>query len=123
MERYHADYSPTGNYDYLADGGELAVIPMPHPSQATDPVSAVAAAVQQSQQNEHTYLDFIRKTRCGATRPDQWLTRDLFRGEMRIGMWSISRQPRQRRGPAICTVPVAAFLSSSAALRAYSSRN
>ena len=64
VERYHADYSRQEITYYLADGDSL-VIPTPHPSQATGTefsASAVAAAVQQSQQNEHTYLDFIRKT-------------------------------------------------------------
>lgn len=64
VERYHADYSRQENTYYLADGDSL-VGATPHPSHATATEfspSAVEAAVRQSQRNEHTYLDFIRKT-------------------------------------------------------------
>ena len=64
VERYHADYSRQEITYYLADGESL-VVATPHPSHATAQVfsaSCVEAAVRQSQRNEHTYLDFIRKT-------------------------------------------------------------
>jgi uncharacterized protein YbcV (DUF1398 family) len=64
IERYHADYSRQETTFYLPDGDSL-VVATPHPSHTTaDPFSATAveAAVRQSQRNEHTYADFIRKT-------------------------------------------------------------
>lgn len=64
VERYHADYSRQETTYYLANGASL-VVPVPHPEHETAvPFSAadVEAAVRQSQRNEHTYLDFIRKT-------------------------------------------------------------
>ena len=64
VERYHADYSRQEITYYLPDGDSL-VVSAPHPAHATAhefSSSAVAAAVRQSQLNEHTYLDFIRKT-------------------------------------------------------------
>lgn len=64
VERYHADYSRREITYYLDDGDSL-VVTMPHPAHATAvefTASAVEAAVRQSQRNEHTYLDFIRKT-------------------------------------------------------------
>lgn len=64
VERYHADYSRQEITYYLVDGESLVVATL-HPSNATAKefsTSAVVAAVQQSQRNEHTYLDFIRKT-------------------------------------------------------------
>jgi uncharacterized protein YbcV (DUF1398 family) len=64
VERYHADYSRQEITYYLASG-ESHVVPTPHEAHATGVefmVSGVAAAVRQSQQNEHTYRDFIRKT-------------------------------------------------------------
>jgi uncharacterized protein YbcV (DUF1398 family) len=64
VERYHADYSRQEITYYLADGESLVVATL-HPSHATATefsASAVEAAVRQSQRNEHTYLDFIRKT-------------------------------------------------------------
>ena len=48
----------------LPDGDSL-VVTTPHPAHATAikfSPSAIEAAVRQSQRNEHTYLDFIRKT-------------------------------------------------------------
>jgi len=63
-ERYHADYSRQEITYYFPDGKSL-VIAAPHPSHTTAAEfspSAVEAAVRQSQRNEHTYLDFIRKT-------------------------------------------------------------
>jgi uncharacterized protein YbcV (DUF1398 family) len=64
VERYHADYSRQEITYYLPDGDSLVVV-LPHPVHATATefsASAVEAAVRQSQRNEHTYLDFIRKT-------------------------------------------------------------
>jgi len=64
VERYHADYSREEVTYYLPDGDSL-VVPAPHPSHATGvefSASAVESAVRQSQRNEHTYLEFIRKT-------------------------------------------------------------
>jgi uncharacterized protein YbcV (DUF1398 family) len=64
VERYHADYSREEITYYLADGDSL-VVPAPHPAHTTAvefSPSAIEAAVRQSQRNEHTYLDFIRKT-------------------------------------------------------------
>jgi uncharacterized protein YbcV (DUF1398 family) len=64
VERYHADYSRQETTYYLADGDSL-VVPSLHSSHATAAefsASAVESAVRQSQRNEHTYPDFIRKT-------------------------------------------------------------
>ena len=64
VERYHADYSRREITYYFPDGDSL-VVATPHPPQTTATefsASAVEAAVRQSQRNEHTYLDFIRKT-------------------------------------------------------------
>ena len=64
IERYHADYSRHEITYYCPDGDSL-VVASSHPSHATAvefSPSAVEAAVRQSQRNEHTYLDFIRKT-------------------------------------------------------------
>ncbi len=64
VERYHADYSRQEVTYYLEDGDSLVVATL-HPAHAIAVVfsaSAVEAAVRQSQRNEHTYLDFIRKT-------------------------------------------------------------
>lgn len=64
VERYHADYSRQEITYYLPDG-ESHVVAMPHPPHVTATefsASAVETAVRQSQRNEHTYLDFIRKT-------------------------------------------------------------
>jgi uncharacterized protein YbcV (DUF1398 family) len=63
VERYHADYSCNEITYYLPNGKSL-VVATPHPVHATATEfsrSAVAAAVRQSQRNEHSYLDFIRK--------------------------------------------------------------
>jgi len=64
VERYHADYSRREITYSMADGDSL-VVATRHPSHAMVvefTASAVEAAVRQSQRNEHTYLDFIRKT-------------------------------------------------------------
>jgi uncharacterized protein YbcV (DUF1398 family) len=64
VERYHADYSRSETTYYLANGDSL-VVAVPHDQHATADdfdVAAVEAAVRQSQRNEHTYPDFVRKT-------------------------------------------------------------
>jgi len=64
VERYHADYSREEITYYLADGDSHVTV-LSHPKCETGKEFAsdlVAAAVQQSQRGEHTYLDFIRKT-------------------------------------------------------------
>jgi uncharacterized protein YbcV (DUF1398 family) len=64
IERYHADYSRQVITYYFPDGDSL-VVASPHPSHITAvefSASVVEPAVRQSQRNEHTYLDFIRKT-------------------------------------------------------------
>ncbi|MEQ1826833.1 MAG: DUF1398 family protein [Pirellula sp.] len=64
IERYHADYSRQ-EITYYPREGESVVIPTPHPSHQIAvefSTTSVEAAVRQSQRNEHTYLDFIRKT-------------------------------------------------------------
>lgn len=64
VERYHADYARCEITYYFPNGDSL-VIATPHPTHATAAefsASAVEAAVGQSQRNEHTYRDFIRKT-------------------------------------------------------------
>ncbi len=64
VERYHADYSRHEITYYLPDGDSY-VVPLPHPPRSTATAfssNAVKEAVYQSQQNQHTYLDFIRKT-------------------------------------------------------------
>lgn len=64
VERYHADYSRQEITYYLPSGDSL-VIATPHSSHMTArefSPSAVESAVRESQRNEHTYLDFIRKT-------------------------------------------------------------
>jgi uncharacterized protein YbcV (DUF1398 family) len=64
VERYHADYSRQEITYYLPDGDSL-VVPSPHaphPTAAEFSKSALEAAVRQSQRNEHTYPDFVRKT-------------------------------------------------------------
>ncbi len=64
MERYHADYS-RHEITYFLTNGDSLVVATPHETHTTATEfshSAVEAAVRQSQRNEHTYLDFIRKT-------------------------------------------------------------
>ncbi len=66
IERYHADYSRQEITYYFPDGDSL-VVAAPHPSHPTAAEfspSAVETAIRQSQRNEHTYLDFIRKTKA-----------------------------------------------------------
>jgi len=64
VERYHADYSRHEITYYLANG-DSHVVPTPHPPCETAvafSAAGVESAVRQSQRNEHTYLDFVRKT-------------------------------------------------------------
>lgn len=64
VERYHADYSRQETTYYLSSG-ESHVVALPHPPTDTGiefTAKAVAEAIRQSQANEHTYLDFVRKT-------------------------------------------------------------
>jgi uncharacterized protein YbcV (DUF1398 family) len=66
VERYHADYGRQEITYYLPDGDSL-VVAAPHADHATAiefSASAIEAAVRQSQRNEHTYLDFVRKTKA-----------------------------------------------------------
>lgn len=66
VERYHADYSRQEVTYYFADGDSL-VVATPHADHTTAAEfspSAVEAAVRQSQRNEHSYLDFIHKTKA-----------------------------------------------------------
>ena len=63
IERYHADFSRHEITYYCPDGDSM-VVASTHPTHTTAvefSTSAVEAAVRQSQRNEHTYLDFIRK--------------------------------------------------------------
>ncbi len=64
VERYHADYSRQEITYYWANGESLVVAtPLgPHATGTDFSSTEVAAAVRQSQRNEHTYQDFIRKT-------------------------------------------------------------
>ena len=64
VERYHTDYSRQESTCYLADGDSW-VVTMPHETHVTGvefSATAVEAAVRQSQRNEHTYAEFVRKT-------------------------------------------------------------
>jgi uncharacterized protein YbcV (DUF1398 family) len=64
VERYHADYSRQEKTFYLPSG-ESCVVPSPHADHEIGTEflpAAVKAAVVQSQRNEHTYADFVRKT-------------------------------------------------------------
>ena len=64
VERYHADYSRQEITYYLADGDSLVVPCLPAADDTAMEFSAedVEAAVRQSQRNEHTFVDFVRKT-------------------------------------------------------------
>jgi len=64
VERYHADYSRQEITYYFPNGESLVVSTAhpPHPTGVTFSAGDVEAAVRQSQRNEHTYLEFIRKT-------------------------------------------------------------
>lgn len=66
VERYHADYT-RNEITYYLTTGDSEVIATPHDD---DPIAmeffqaGVAAAVGESQRGEHTYVDFVRKTRA-----------------------------------------------------------
>lgn len=64
VERYHADYTRQEITYYLADGGSLVVPCLPAADDTAMEFSAadLEAAVRQSQRNEHTFADFVRKT-------------------------------------------------------------
>ena len=64
VERYHTDYSRQ-EITYYLTSGESQVVALPHPPAETGlefVAEAVASAIRQSQANEHTYLEFVRKT-------------------------------------------------------------
>jgi len=64
VERYHADYSRQEKTFYFADGSSL-VVTVPYGEFQLGlafSAASVQESVRQSQRNEHTYLDFIRKT-------------------------------------------------------------
>lgn len=66
VERYHADYC-RHEITYYNTAGESVVVASPHPSDAIADEFApdlIEQAVRQSQRGEHTYLDFIRKTKA-----------------------------------------------------------
>ncbi len=64
VERYHADYTRQ-EITYYGSDNESLVVDTPHP---LHPIATefsgpgVESAVRQSQRNEHSYLDFVRKT-------------------------------------------------------------
>lgn len=64
VERYHVDYTRS-EITYYLPAGPSHVVVMDEPvcpiAQAFD-AAAVASAVKQSQRQEHTYRDFLRKT-------------------------------------------------------------
>lgn len=64
VERYHADYSRGEKTFYFASGASLVVeVPWAErPAAGALSAADVEAAVRQSQRNEHTYADFVRKT-------------------------------------------------------------
>lgn len=64
VERYHADYPRQEITYYMSDNESLAVsTPHPvHPIAKEFVAASIEAAVRQSQRNEHSYLEFIRKT-------------------------------------------------------------
>lgn len=64
VERYHADYSRNEITYYMPDGDSVVVATPhdPHPTGQAFSSPEIAAAVLQSQRNEHSYVDFVRKT-------------------------------------------------------------
>lgn len=64
VERYHVDYSRRETTYYRANGDSLVTDSThpPHAVAAEFSSTAVAAAVAQSQRNEHSYAEFVRKT-------------------------------------------------------------
>jgi uncharacterized protein YbcV (DUF1398 family) len=64
VERYHTDYCRHENTYYLSDG-HSHVVAVSHPAETigTDfRAHEVEAAIRESQRNEHSYADFLRKT-------------------------------------------------------------
>ncbi len=64
IERYHADYTRQ-EITYYTSGNESFVVSTPHPAHPIAVAfsgAGVESAVRQSQRNELSYLDFIRKT-------------------------------------------------------------
>jgi uncharacterized protein YbcV (DUF1398 family) len=64
VERYHADYTRLEKTFYFADG-QTVTTALPVETQAIGQEfakDAIAAAVGQSQRNEHTYANFLTKT-------------------------------------------------------------
>jgi uncharacterized protein YbcV (DUF1398 family) len=64
VERYHTDYTRLEKTFYFADGESIVTTIPDELQRIGDEFSAteVEAAVRQSQRNEHTYVDFVRKT-------------------------------------------------------------
>jgi uncharacterized protein YbcV (DUF1398 family) len=64
VQRYHADYARLEKTFYFADGQSMVTnIPLgEQPIGEEFSAAAVESAVRQSQRNEHTYADFVRKT-------------------------------------------------------------
>jgi uncharacterized protein YbcV (DUF1398 family) len=64
VERYHADYSRQELSYYLVDGASHVVSVPAFKSEIGNEFQAaiVAAAVKQSQNGEHSFVDFVRKT-------------------------------------------------------------
>jgi uncharacterized protein YbcV (DUF1398 family) len=64
VERYHADYTRMEKTFYFSDGKSLVTnLPLEQQIVAQEfSAPALQSAVLQSQRNEHTYADFIRKT-------------------------------------------------------------
>lgn len=66
IERYHADYTRREKTFYFTCGESLVVtVPCAELPIATEfTASSIEEAVRQSQRGEHTYGDFIRKTKA-----------------------------------------------------------
>lgn len=66
VERYHADYC-RDEITYYLPTGQSVVVAAPHPPHEIAEefsASAVESAVRQSQRGDHTYEDFVRKTKA-----------------------------------------------------------
>jgi uncharacterized protein YbcV (DUF1398 family) len=64
VERYHADYTRQEITYYFEDGDSLVVpcLPAAQDIAMEFSVDDIAEAVRQSQQNEHSFVDFLHKT-------------------------------------------------------------
>lgn len=64
IERYHADYTRREKTYYFANGDSHVVAfgPIPYSIGREFRADEVIAAIKQSQQNEHTYEEFIART-------------------------------------------------------------